>query len=195
MGHHCQHIKPAEGWPVWSLLIWKIQKIDPCKEHDNDFKHESKRLQPFDRSMALCICIQGWAVEHEFKSESDQSKPTEDDDDIVAKDSRQIAKVPLVPTSAKKKVALQLNSLLRYTNCETYNLTFEIDDLIALSRSIKNWVKTEIATYAGTVALQHTVLSALMSSFTWPAYLLKAADIVDNPGALLVIRLTRQGKY
>ena len=20
-GHHCQHIKPAEGWPVWSLLI------------------------------------------------------------------------------------------------------------------------------------------------------------------------------
>ena len=96
---------------------------------------------------------QGWAVEHEFKLEkADQSKPTEVvDDGTVAKDSIQVAKVPSIPTSAKKKVALQLNSLLRYTNCETYNLTFETDDLIALSRSIKNWVKTEIATYAGTV--------------------------------------------
>ena len=153
-------------------------------------------MQPFDRSMALCICIQGWAVEHEFKLEkADQSKPTEVvDDGTVAKDSIQVAKVPSIPTSAKKKVALQLNSVLEYTNCETYNLTFETDDLIALSRSIKNWVKTEIATYAGTVALQHTVLSALMSSFTWPAYLLKAADIVDNPWSIACDKADKAGE-
>ena len=105
--------------------------------------------------MALCICIQGWAVEHEFKLEkADQSKPTEVvDDGIVAKDSIQDSESAINTYKCQKKVALQLNSVLEYTNCETYNLTFETDDLIALSRSIKNWVKTEIATYAGTVAL------------------------------------------
>ena len=95
----------------------------------------------------------------------------------------------------QKKGSASTEFFIRYTNCETYNLTFEIDDLIALSRSIKNWVKTEIATYAGTVVLQHTVLSALMSSFTWPAYLLKQPILSITHGALLVIRLIRQGKY
>ena len=100
----------------------------------------------------------------------------------------------LITRIEKKKVALQLNSVLEYANCETYNLTFETDDLVALSSSIKNWVKTEIATYAGTVALQHTVLSALMSSFTWPAYLLKAADIVDNPWSIACDKADKAGE-
>jgi hypothetical protein len=76
---------------------------------------------------------------------------------------------------------------------EGYIVDFELEDLKALHDSLQTFVKKEVITYAGTTALQNTVLGAIMASVALPAYIIKAADVIDNPYGIACSKAVQAG--
>ena len=112
----------------------------------------------------------------------------------VKRKASEVDKVMKQSKPTSEMIQYQSIKLLEYSKCETYMLEFETEDLEQLAKAIKYWIRTEIAMYAGTFALQQTVFAALMTSFTWPAYLLKASDMVDNPWSISCNKAEKAGE-
>jgi len=81
---------------------------------------------------------------------------------------------------------------------DCYCLLWESQSLFALGRGMRNFARQKAITgtlwTSGSVGLGYTALGTLVSALSWPATLLAAADIIDNPWSMASAKAKQAGK-
>ncbi|XP_077975964.1 transmembrane and coiled-coil domain-containing protein 4-like isoform X2 [Styela clava] len=76
---------------------------------------------------------------------------------------------------------------------EQYYVVWESEHLIRLGSALE-YILDSLVTVAANEALKYTVLSGLVAAVAWPASLLGAASVIDNPWSVCLQRATQVGK-
>lgn len=82
----------------------------------------------------------------------------------------------------------------KYSHSNHYTLIYETKELLNLGRAIETIIQSEALGYAAVEVMKRTVLAGLMAAVAWPATLIKAASILDNPWSIALDRSWKAGK-
>lgn len=80
------------------------------------------------------------------------------------------------------------------SSLESYSLKWESEYLLELGSAIHDLLRNNIVTTAALEALKQTVLNGLMAAVAWPATLLSAASVIDNPWSVCASRAEEVGR-
>ena len=80
------------------------------------------------------------------------------------------------------------------SSLESYSLKWESKFLLELGTAIRDLVASNVASVATVEALKYTVLQGLMAAVAWPATLLNAASVIDNPWSVCASRAKEVGR-
>ena len=144
-------------------------------------------------SLTLTVLINGWAYPEESSDEGEangvENGSTSKHDETSTKSFLGDGDVAL---SSQKEREKHFRAYTGPSN-DSFILDFELDDLSELQDSVKGFLTKELLTYAGTAVLQKTVLASLMTSLALPSYIIKAADMVDNPYSIASSKARQAG--
>lgn len=80
------------------------------------------------------------------------------------------------------------------SSLESYSLKWESKFLLELGTAIRDLVTSNVVGVATVEALKYTVLQGLMAAIAWPATLLNAAAVIDNPWSVCASRAQEVGR-
>ncbi|XP_078496000.1 transmembrane and coiled-coil domain-containing protein 4 [Ciona intestinalis] len=76
---------------------------------------------------------------------------------------------------------------------EQYSLVWESEHLMRLGNAFE-YILEGIMSYAATEALKYTALAGLIAAIAWPATLVSAAGVIDNPWSVCLQRSVQAGR-
>ncbi|KJE93810.1 hypothetical protein CAOG_04552 [Capsaspora owczarzaki ATCC 30864] len=76
---------------------------------------------------------------------------------------------------------------------EQYTVEWEHQKLVDLGKALSNLIKDQVVGYAAQQILLHTALAGMLVALAWPAALVSAAGLIDNPWAVATNRAEECG--